>query len=397
MLGAIYTGLSGMDAYTKGLDTISNNVANLNTLGFKASSVQFADLFDNGGSGGLTFVGSKVSQGEGVRIGSTFTDFSQGDLTQTKNDLDLAIQGSGFLTLLNKGNTYYTRTGEFTVDNDGYISQQSTGYHLGVLDSTNQVVALNVDESRTSAPAATTKITFADNLSSSGTSATVSNITVYDDRGGAHVWTATFTKSQDAGATDQWDVAITDSTGASIGTASLKFIGSVVDPATAQTTLSYTPVGADEMLVTLDFSTGVTSFSSGTSSTLRAASVDGNAEGNLTGVSVDDTGQVLLTYSNTKTKQMGAVALADFRDPQALKQMSNGMFKNEGTGQMRVLPSGIDGIGTLVSDQLEASNVDLSREFGDLILIQRGFQACSQVISVSNDMIQQLFGIRGQG
>jgi len=398
MLGSINIGLSGMDAYSKGLQTISNNVANLNTLGYKATNVQFADLFDSGGSAGLTFVGSSFAEpgGEGVRVGSSFTDFSQGTLNQTGNALDLAIQGDGFLTLLNDGNTYYTRTGQFAVDKDGYISEQGTGYHLGVLDSTGHAVDVNIDSKRTSAPAATSKITFADNLSSSGTTATVSDINVYDDRGGVHVWTATFNKSTDAGATDTWDVTVTDSLGNTVGTATLKFIGSTVDPTTAQTTLSYTPDGASPMSVTLDFSSGVTSFSAGTTSTL-SATADGNAEGELTNVTVTDSGHLQITYSNSKTEDLGAVALADFRDPQQLQQMSNGLFRNDGTGEMRLLSSNTEGIGTLVSGQLEASNVNLSNEFGNLILIQRGFQACSQVVSVANDMIQQLFGIRGQG
>lgn len=399
MLGAIYIGLSGMDAYSKGLQTISNNVANLNTLGYKAQTVQFADLFDEGGSGGLTYTGSSFATqgGEGVRIGSSFTDFKQGDLNQTGNDLDLAIQGDGFLVLLNDGNTFYARTGQFAVDKDGYVSEQGTGYRLGVLDSTGQSATdVNINSKRTNPPAATTKVTFADNLSSSGTTATVSNITVYDDRGGAHVWTATFNKSTDAGATDTWGVTVTDSNGSTVGTCTLKFIGSTVDPTTATSTFTYTPDGADQMSVDFDFSSGVTSFSAGTTSTL-SATTDGNAEGELTKVSVDDKGHLQLTYSNSKTADLGAVALADFRDPQQLKQESNGVFRNEGTGQMRLLSSGEEGIGTLVSGQLEASNVNLSQEFGDLILIQRGFQACSQVVSVSNDMIQQLFGIRGQG
>lgn len=398
MLGAIYTGLSGMDAYSKGLQMISNNVANLNTPGYKATQVAFADMFSPGGSGGLTYLGSSFAQpgGNGVRLGSSTIDFSQGQLQQTNNDLDLALQGSGFLVLLHDGATYYTRTGSFAVDKDGYISEQSTGYRLAVLDSTGQPVAVNIDAKRTNPPAATSKITFSDNLSSSGTTATVSNITVYDSRGGAHVWTATFTKSTTAGATNQWDVKITDSGGNTVGTSTLKFIGSTVDPTTAQMTVTTTPDGADPMSVTLDFSSGVTSFSAGTSSTLRAASVDGNAPGDLTTVTVDENGQVKLTYSNSKTELMGAVAIADFRDPQQLQRVGNGLFRDQGNAEMRLLASGKDGIGTLQSKSIEASNVDLSAEFGDLILIQRGFQACSQVVSVSNDMIQQLFGIRGQ-
>jgi flagellar hook protein FlgE len=119
--------------------------------------------------------------------------------------------------------------------------------------------------------------------------------------------------------------------------------------------------------------------------------------GALASVGVDADGQIKLTYSNEKTDLLGAVAIADFRDPQQLERVGGGLLEDRHGARGRLLPSGIDGIGKLVSKQLEASNVDLSQQFGDLILIQRGFQASSQVVSVSNDMIQQLFGIRGQG
>jgi flagellar hook protein FlgE len=397
MLGAIYIGLSGMEAYSKGLQTISNNVANLNTSGFKSTSVNFTDLFSYGGNG-LSFSGNSAEEksGNGVRIANPQINFRQGDLRQSGNDLDLAIQGSGFLVLLKDGDSYYTRTGQFAVDKDGYISEQGTGYHLAVLDPTGRPMALNIDAKRTSAPIATTKVSFADNLSSSATTATVSDLAVYDSRGGKQVWTVTFDKSTTN--TDEWAVTVKDANGRTVGdAATLKFNGSAVDPTTSTLTITDHPDGADALSVTLDFSSGVTSFSAGTSSTLRAAAVDGNGVGALTGVTVDSDGQVKLAYSNEKTDLVGAVALADFRDPQGLERIGDGLFRNQGSGQARVLASGKDGIGTLVSKQIEASNVDLSAEFGDLILVQRGFQASSQVVSVSNDMIQQLFGIRGQG
>jgi flagellar hook protein FlgE len=400
MLGAIYTGLSGMNAYSNGLQAISNNVANLNTSGYKSTSVSFSDLFSLGGAG-LTYANGTLgeSAGDGVTADTSTIDFAQGDLRQTGNDLDLAIQGSGFLVLINGNNTYYARTGSFVVDKDGFISEQGTNYHLGVLDDTGQPVALNLDAKRTNPPTATTKIVFADNLSSTATSATVSNITVYDSRGGAHVWNVIFTPSTDPNAAPgEWTVTVKDSNGQVIGTSELKFNGSFVDPTTSALTITDQPAGADPLSVTLDFSTGVTSFSQGTTSTIRAASVDGNAVGSLTTVTIDDNGQVKLTYSNDKTELMGAVAIADFRDPQQLDRIGNGLFVNRGNNeQMRLLPSGVDGVGKLVSKQIEASNVNLSDEFGQLILIQRGFQASSQVVSVANDMIQQLFGIRGQG
>lgn len=396
MLGAIYIGLSGMNAYSKGLQTISNNVANLNTAGFKSTSINFTDLYSYGG-GGLTYSGG-ASSGDGIRVANQLIDFSQGDLRQSGNDLDLAIQGSGFLVLLDESKTYYARTGQFVVDNDGYIAEQGTSRHLGVLDADGRAVALNIDAKRTSAPEPTTKIVFADNLSSSATQASVADINVYDSMGGKQVWTVTFNKSASStGATTDWTVTVKDANGNTVGTSMLKFIGSTVDPSTAQLVIDSTPTGADPLSVTLDFSTGVTSFSAGTTSTLRAASVDGHGVGALTSVTVDTNGQIKLSYSNEQTQLMGAIAVADFRDPQQLERVGEGLYRNTGGGQMRLLSSGTDGVGTIQSKQIEASNVDLSQEFGDLILIQRGFQASSQVVSVSNDMIQQLFGIRGQG
>lgn len=397
MLGAIFIGMSGMNAYSKGLQTISNNVANLNTPGFKASTATFSDVYSSGG-GGLTFSsGSGAEQsGGGVRFNDPQIDFSQGDLRQSNGDLDLAIQGNGFLVLKDGDKTVYTRTGQFAVDDDGYISLQGTKEHLAVLDDANTPAALNIDALRTSAPSATTSITFADNLSSTATGDTVSDITVYDSAGGKHTWQVKLTPTGTS-APGEWQVAVTDETNATVGSGVLKFIGSVVDPSASKITIATTPAGASPLSVVLDFSTGVTAFSSGTVSSLRAAAVDGQAVGALTSVTLDDSGKIKLSYTNNQTQLLGAVALADFRDPQQLKSLGSGLFEAAGGGQSRYMASGVDGGGTLVSKELEASNVNLSDEFGDLILIQRGFQASSQVVSVANDMIQQLFGIRGQG
>jgi flagellar hook protein FlgE len=397
MLGAIYIGLSGMEAYSKGLQTISNNVANLNTSGFKASSATFSDVFNYGGSGLSFSRGTDQEQaGGGIKFAAPQIDFKQGDLRQTNGDLDLAIQGSGLFVLLNGDKTSYTRTGQFAVGQDGYIAQQGTENRLAVLDDKGRTVALNIDSKRTDPPAATTTISFADNLSSSATTATVADVAVYDSLGGKHIWQIQFSRVADS-VDGSWTVTVIDDTSKTVGTGKLVLAGGAVDPASSKLTITDAPQGAAALSVTLDFSSGVTGFSSGTTSTIRAASVDGNAVGALTGVTVDDKGQVKLAYSNTKTALLGAVALADFRNPQALIQQNGGIFTAQGSERPRLLASNVDGVGTIVSKEIEASNVDLSQQFGDLILVQRGFQASSQVVSVSNDMIQQLFGIRGQG
>lgn len=397
MFGAIYIGLSGMQAYSKGLQTISNNVANLNSPGFKASSATFSDVVNYGGSG-LTFSrGADDEQaGTGVKFETPRVDFRQGDLRQSNGDLDLAIQGSGFLVLLDGDKTIYARTGQFSVDDKGFIVLQGTENRLAVLDDNGKAVALNIDQKRTQAPVATTRIKFADNLSSGSFSATVSNVAVYDSLGAKQTWQVAFTRPTTSTTLD-WTVTVTDQTGRTVGTSALKFVGGIVDPTTETLTITDNPPNAAALSVVLDFSDGVDGFSTGSSSTIRAASVDGNGAATLSGVTVDVGGQVKLTYADQSTKLAGAVVLADFRDPQALQALGGGLFINKGGERPRLLASETNGIGKLVSRQIEASNVDLSQEFGDLILVQRGFQASSQVVSVSNDMIQQLFGIRGQG
>jgi flagellar hook protein FlgE len=396
MLGAIYIGLSGMNAYSKGLQTISNNVANLNSPGFKATSVSFSDVFDQGGNG-LSFTGGSGSQlGSGVRYADPQIDFSQGDLRQSEGDLDLAIQGSGFMVLTEGDRTYYARTGQFTVDEEGYVVQQGSGYKLGIVNEGGDLVPLSIADSRTSAPVATTSIKFADNLSSTGTEANVGNIAVYDATGAKQVWKVAFA-AVGATAPGEWNVTVTDQTGATVGTSKIKFIAGTIDPTTAKLTITKGAGTPNALAVELDFSTNVTSYSSGTTSSIRTTSVDGNAAGEIATVTVNEEGQVELTYTNQKTETLGAVALADFTEPQQLERVGSGLFENGGGASYRLVASGEAGAGKLVSRQIEASNVDLSKEFGDLILIQRGFQASSQVVSVSNDMIQQLFGIRGQG
>ena len=397
MLGAIYTGLSGLSSFSQGLQTISNNVANLNTLGYKATTASFTDVYSYGSGGQTFFSGTNDAKGgSGVRFGAAKIDFSQGDLRQSEGDLDLAIQGGGFLVLLNDDQTYYTRTGQFAVDKDGFISlQNDSEMRLGVMDAANRASPLNIDTKRTYAPVATNTLKFADNLSSSATTATVSNLAVFDARGGKQTWSVKFDKV--TGSTNDWTVTVTDESGDVVGTSTLKFLGSTVDPATAKLAVTATPTGVDPFEVVLDFSSGVTSFSGGSTSTLRAASVDGNGVGSLAKVSIDTTGHVELTYSNDKTETLGLVAMADFRDPQQLRRVSGGMFVNDHNAPVRIVGSEIEGMGRLLAKQQEASNIDLSAQFGELILIQRGFQASSQVVSVTNDMIQQLFGIRGQG
>jgi len=388
MFGAIYIGLSGLNAYSKGLQQVSNNVSNLNTTGFKGSTVSFHNLYATPDRGGMSLTGQGGSNGYGVEVDDGTLNFKQGELRSTDRDLDLSVDGNGFLVLLDGDRTLYARTGSFEVDPAGFIVLSGTNYRLATLDASGRAVSLSVDARRTSAPRATSAVTFADNLSSTASSYTVSDIRVFDASGAAHVWKAGFTKGSDG-----WSVTVTDDKGATVGTQTLKFNAGIIDPATAK--LDFTDATSG-LTVQFDFSSGVTSFSGGEVSTLRAAKVDGYAAGTITGIAADSAGKLQLTYSNGQKVDGGAIALADFRDPTRLEQR-DGLFVEREPGQSMLLASDDPRVGQVRSKRLEASNVDLSQQFGDLILIQRGFQASSQIVSVSNDMIQQLFGIRGQG
>jgi flagellar hook protein FlgE len=232
--------------------------------------------------------------------------------------------------------------------------------------------------------------TLENNNTTASTTPITAQATIYDANGNSHAWTISATA--DATTAGDWDVTVTDENGATIGTSTLSFNGAGYGTFTA--TGSYKGAQA----VTLDLST-VTSV--GASNSLSVSSTglasEGYASGSLTSVTINTAGQVLLTYSNGQTKQLGAVAIADFNNPQKLTQITGGFFENNTGQQAELGASGANQNGTLVSQQVEASNVNLSEEFGDLILIQRGFQASSEVLSTANDMIQQLFGVRGQG
>lgn len=380
MLSSIYIGLSGLSAYSQGLQRISGNVANLNAQGFKGSNVSFQSVMGEAGFG------------NGVSNADDQTNFAQGELRQTSRDLDLAIDGTGFLVLQRGDETVYTRTGSFEVDADGFVVLSGTDYRLTTLDANGSAKAVSIDSSRTSTPKATTKITLADNLSSSATTFGVSDIKVYDANGTQHTWLLTFERNQTAAA-GTWNITVKDETGATVATKSIAFANGIIASQSAQVSIADT---AHNLTVNLDLS-AVTSFSSGSVSTLRASATDGYTTGTLTSVTVNADGKLELGYSNSQKSEVGSIAIAQFRNPEALKQRSGGLFSSLGDEQRTIAQSGDPRVGKIQSRRIEASNVDLTTEFSDLILVQRGFQASSQIISVSNEMIQQLFGIRGQG
>lgn len=392
MFGGIFTGLSGMQAFSNGLRQVSNNITNLNTTGFKGSSTIFNNLY-NSGSSGLRFDGGSGLNGGGVELSLSQLDLSAGELRQTGRDLDLAVDGNGFLVLERDGEFFYTRTGSFEVQDSGEIFLAGTDFKLTRLDENGQASALTIDGSRTSHPEATQTVSFSGNLSSTADSFSLSNLAIFDGTGDQRNWDVAFAR-EDTAPAGEWTVTVTDGNGDAIGEEVLQFVNGTLDLGAAVLTFTDPETG---QAVDLDFSSNVSSFSSGDVSTLSVQESDGFGLGQLTTLGVNELGQLEAAYSNGESLELGSVGVALFSDPQKLEQLGGSLFTFDGIEGRELVTSEDDRVGRVLSGRLEASNVDLSQQFGDLILVQRGFQASSQVVSISNDMIQQLFGIRGQG
>lgn len=404
MFTSLYTSLTGLLGFSKGLNVISNNVANLNTPGFKSSQLSFEDLFyqyRNFGDGSDGH--SQATQmGAGVNTGTTSIRFAAGDLRNTGGDTDVAISGNGFFVLHDAdNNTIYSRDGQFQFNGDGVLVQNGTNYHVQALGGGGTLQDVNIGAYRISAPKATAQIKFSDNLSTGDTSHQVTGITVYDANGISHTWTATFTNNTSTTA-GSWLVEVKDENGAVIANGEIRFQGNGSPQIGYNTiTFNYSPTGAATTPVTLDFGTpggfsGATSFSGGTTSTIKVASQDGYAAGSLTKATFDTNGNVTLTYSNGQTAQHQRLALAWFDDLQDLQQSGNNGFSNPTNLPVHLAYAGTDVMGTLQPGNIELSNVQLTQEFTDMIIVQRGYQGASQVISVTNEMIQQLFDMRSK-
>ncbi|MEZ0604637.1 flagellar hook protein FlgE [Paraburkholderia sp. IW21] len=397
MLDSIYIGMSGLTAYSKGLQTISNNVANLNTPGFKTSTPRFADMYYGDSFARYTPGTSGTMQfGSGVEYGYASLNLAQGDLRASSGRLDLAIKGDGFLTLLDGGPVRYARTGQFTAGNDGFITDKVTGLKLATLGASGTPEPVSLAGKEISAPHPTTTISFSDNLSPGATDFSIPNVDVFDANGGKHTLSIGFEPDSSI-IPGRWKVTVYDENQIPLQEGTLQFNGGIPEPGSDTLDFTLTSSSAPPITVKLDFSSGVTGFSAGSSSTLKVSGKDGYATGTLTAMDVDEDGKLTLHYSNGETTKLGSIAIATFSDSQQLKQTGNGLFDASHAPTPRYGTSIDAGFGQVLSGMTEVSNVDLSNEFGQLILIQRGFQASSQVMTTANEMIMQLFQMRGQG
>lgn len=400
MTSALQAGVSGMLALQTKMDSIGNNIANANTTAFKSGTAEFTDLLSKtirNATGPTAQLGgtNPSSVGMGVRVSSVATNLSQGTLQATNRGLDVAVNGNGFIGLSDGNAMSLTRNGALGIDRDGTLIQQATGLKVLAVPagggSVTPASTIKLPIGAASLAKATSQVTLGGNLDArvaTGGSKAIT-ATVYDSLGAAHPITLTLTRS----ATNTWSVAgsSADGTVSVGGTPELSFDskGNPVAGTLPITMALTTPKGAD---ANISFTLGMgsmTQLAQDTSATL--ASQDGVPPGTLSSVEIADNGEITGIFTNGLTKTMGQIMTATFSNPEGLQNIGDSLYRvTVNSGDPSFTTPGSGGHGVLKSGYLEGSNVDLTREFTDMIVTQRGYQASSRVITTSDQMLQEL-------
>ena len=405
-------GLSGLNAAAKNLDVIGNNVANSNTIGFKGSQAQFADVFANSLTGAT---GSAV--GIGTSLSAVRALFGQGNINVSANPLDLAINGQGFFRLSSNGTATYSRSGQFLLDKDGYIvtanGARLTGFAAGAsgtvvtasptdlqisrsdippVATSSAAVNVSLDSRSTAMPAANF------NLNDPSTYHSATSMSVFDSLGNPHTLSLYFLMT----AANTWSVFGAND-GVQIGATATTPVGVLnFDSAgaidTTTTTLPFnistavTTGAATPLAFTLDFS-GSSQF--GSSYGVNALTQDGSTSGRLSGFAIGSDGIVLGRYTNGETRAQGQIVLGNFPNPQGLQPLGSSMWgETAQSGQALIGGPGSGSLGVIQASALEDSNVDLTGELVQMITAQRIYQANAQTIKTQDSVLQTLVNLR---
>ncbi len=405
ILTSLFSAVSGLDSYGNAMSVIGNNIANVGTVGFKSSRASFADLVSASLGGG-----SSANQvGLGVFLNDVQTSFTQGSLSNTGNSLDLAIDGGGFFQLRdNTGVTTYSRAGQFEVNNLGEIVDPSGRLLQGYQASTTGVILGTVGNitlsTATVPPQATSAAAVEANLNAASTVPAAAfdaadpttynfsnGMTVYDTLGAQHQLRMYYVKDATA---NTWNLHSQIDGGATTAQTDLVFNSSGVLTGGGAQTFSLPIAGgaATPLSVAMDFS-GMTQF--GAASNLTNQTQDGFSSGSFQGFSIDSAGQVVAQFSNGQTSTLAQVVLSRFTNPDGLARSGeNGFTETMESGAPLVGAPMNNGLGRLISQTIEQSNVDLGKEFVDMIITQRAFQANSRVITTSDEMLQELVNLK---
>jgi flagellar hook protein FlgE len=406
-LRALSTAVSGLQANQTALDVIGDNIANINTPGFKGGRALFADVLSqtvagaqapNGNAGGQ----DPMQIGLGSTVSAVRSNFAQGAVLSTDNPTDLSIQGEGFFVLQNGAETFYSRAGAFTLDALGTLVDSASGYRVqGVAGD------VTIPTGSTVPATPTANALFTGNLDASAADGAthVMTYTINDSLGAAHTLTLTFTKDY-ATTPGAWNWAVThaDPAIASLtgDTGSLVFdtVGAVSSGGTGTLDIAYNAAAssATPQTITLDFGSAanggpMTGFAA--SSTAALNTQDGYPAGSLVSFSIGPDGSISGNYDNGRNAVIAQLETATFSNPGGLMRGGQNLWResvNSGTPNVGV--PGAGGRGSLLPGTLEGSNVDLAREFTELIQAQRGFEANAKMIRVGDEIMQTVVNIR---
>ena len=418
LTSSFYSALSGMDSNSVAMQVISDNISNVNTVGFKGSRVQFEDIL------GMSLEGvSGVSRlGVGASVSSMACSFTQGTLETTGVGTDLAINGQGFFIVENATteDRYYTRAGAFHLDKDGYLVNANGLRVQGYLyDATGtslieSLADIVVDQTTMIPPAVTSEVNTVLNLNSAetattfnigdpgGTSHYSTALPVYDSLGQAHSVTIYFTNT--APQTWAWNALIDGSevSGGTAGTPRLFGTGTIAFNTAGQLTTAmpvslYTGAitysnGVAASAVTVDF-TGTSQY--GAPSAVQSLTQDGFSSGTISGISITSEGNIVGNYTNGEIRNIARLALADFPSVYGLERAGSLLFRAmPDSGDPLINKPGEGGMGDISASMLEESNVDLAGEFIKMIITQRAYQANSKIITTTDEMLAQLISIK---
>ncbi|MET1087706.1 MAG: flagellar hook protein FlgE [Arthrobacter sp.] len=390
MLRSLYSGISGLRAHQTMLDVTGNNIANVNTTGFKASATQFQDtlsqMTQGAGAGDAAQGGTNPAQvGLGVRVAGISTNFAQGSAQSTGRATDMMISGSGFFVTSKGGEQLYTRAGALDLDAQGrFVTPDGAllqGWKAvnGIVPAGGAVGNLAVDPQATAPARTTTGASMGGNLPSDAAVGTqlVRDIDVFDGTGNTRTMVLTFSRT--AGG---WAVTGDDGAGAT-GATNLSFTSGKQAPG-----MITMPVGG----ITVDL-TALTGYAG--LNTLVSTGQNGSAAGTLQSFTLSPDGTIVGSFSNGAKEAVGKVAIATFTNAAGLEKAgASGYRATLNSGGAVVGSAGDPGVGTLSGGYLEMSNVDLSQEFTNLIVAQRGFQANSRIITTSDEVLQELTNLK---
>ncbi|HEX7728538.1 MAG TPA: flagellar hook protein FlgE [Terracidiphilus sp.] len=411
--------LTGLNADSTELNTIANNLANMNTTAFKSQSTKFADLFYQ--EVGSTGSGNPIQVGAGVKVASNSTNYTQGSINSTGNATDVALDGNGFFVAAHGNDQELTRAGNFSLTAAGDLETTSglsvMGYPAtnGVVNTNAALTGIHIPVGQVQQPNATTAVNFTANLDATSTTGTTfpAPVTVYDSLGVPHVITVTLTQT----AANTWDfsadIPATDyasGTASPItGTLAFDTSGNLASITTGGVTSPVGTAAGDVSTIPLGFAglaDGAANLainwnllSSANSSTITqvaaksavaATNQDGYPSGQYQSFSIGGDGTVTATYSNGQKQVVGQLALANVTNLQGLRLLGDGNYETTlASGAASVGVSGSGGLATIQAGALEGSNVNIAQEFSNLIVAQRAFEASSKAVTTFDTVTQE--------